>query len=534
MLDTLALEQHVTQLMASHKIPGLAIAVIHRGEITYANGFGTTSVEENGLPVTPRTLFRIGSTTKPLTGTAIMRLVHAGRLDLDAPVARYLPWLRFSRTGAEQQITLRMLLTHSSGLDSINNPYGSRDPAGAAQYMKDALPGIPFVAEPGSIYSYSNPGVALAGLIAAAVYGTDFGTMVKELVFDPLEMKHSTFDPLVALTFPFAFSHNLRDDGTLEVARPVAESTGQHGAGFAMTTVLDLANFAVMQMDGGRFGGRQLLAPETVKQMQTIHAPHYTVDGSGYGLTFFVDAYKGLKRVRHGGGIHQYNCSFEMLPEAQTAVVLMSSRMAPPNAFPTIIGSIFDQLLGLPAGSEPAPQPSTIQPDPATWPLYEGQYVSRLWGMLTVAGGADGLTLEMTGQMMPLSAHTTNIYFSPRPGGAGVRSVGFVQEKPDIPCRYLMVDSWTATRFTPDPNFRPDRALLGRHTGIYLSPATGREDIRLRLGDDGRLWARFAWYPGQEFPCTPLNSNTSFASGGGLFDMEDGALRINGWRLPKE
>ncbi|HYF77923.1 MAG TPA: serine hydrolase domain-containing protein [Symbiobacteriaceae bacterium] len=317
MLDTHGLEQHVTQQMAAHKIPGLALAVVHRGEVIYANGFGTTSVEENGLPVTPRTIFRVGSISKPLSSTAIMRLVEAGRLDLDAPVARYLPWVRFSRTGAEHQVTLRMLLTHTSGLDSINNPYGSRDPEGAATYIKETLPGIPFVAEPGRLYSYSNPGLALAGLVAATVYGKPLGTMVQELLFDPLGMTRSTYDPLVALTYPFAFSHNLRDDGTLEVARPVAESTGQHAAGFAMSTVLDMAQFAIMQMDGGRFGGQQLLAPETVKLMHTLHAPHYTVDGAGYGITFFVDAYKGLKRVRHGGGIHNYHCSFEMLPEAR-------------------------------------------------------------------------------------------------------------------------------------------------------------------------------------------------------------------------
>jgi CubicO group peptidase (beta-lactamase class C family) len=92
-----------------------------------------------------------------------------------------------------------MLLTHTSGLDSENNPYGSRDPEGGERFARESLPTVPFTAEPGKVYSYSNLGVALAGYIAASVYGKPVGAMVKELVFDPLGMERSTFDPLVAL-----------------------------------------------------------------------------------------------------------------------------------------------------------------------------------------------------------------------------------------------------------------------------------------------------------------------------------------------
>jgi CubicO group peptidase (beta-lactamase class C family) len=532
-LDIQGLEKQVAEQMTNHKIPGLALAVVHHGQVIYEGGFGVTSVEENGLPVTPRTLFRIGSTTKPLVGTAILRLVETGQLDLDSPIVRYIPWLRFSRPSAEQIITLRMLLTHTSGLDSQNNPYGSRDPDGGERYVRESLPAIPFISEPGRLYSYTNSGLALAGYIAASVYGKDLGTMVNELLFAPLSMERSTFDPLVALTYPFAFSHDLRHDGTLELARPVVESTGYHAAGFAMTTVLEMANFAIMQTDEGRFGGEQLLTASTVREMQTVHAPHYTVDGAGYGLTFTINSYKGLKRVGHGGGIHNYHCSFDMLPEARTAVIIMGSRVAPPGIHLKIINEIFDQVLGLPADVPATPEPMAIDPDRSTWPKLTGLYLSRLWGLLAVAVEGDGLTLEMMGERMPLKAHSAAIYFGSRPDGKGIRSVGFVPEESGVPCRYLMVDSWTAERFEPDPGFSPDQALLESHAGIYLSPANGREDLRLWVGEDGRLWARFVWYPGQEFPCIPLNSDTRFASGGGSLTVEEGSLLTNGWRLPK-
>ncbi|HWI60394.1 MAG TPA: serine hydrolase [Symbiobacteriaceae bacterium] len=519
MLNIPALEQQVTELMVQYKIPGLSLAVVHESQVVYASGFGVTSVEEHGITVTPRTLFRIGSTTKPLTGTAIMRLVESGRLDLDTPVGRYMPELKFSRPGAEQEITLRMLLTHTSGLDCQNNPYGSRDPEAGERFLLDLLPRVPFAAEPGTLKIYSNPGFALAACIAARVYGKPVAAMVRELVFAPLSMERSTFDPLDALTYPFALSHNLRPDGTLEVARPVVESTGMHGAGFAMSTVLDMAKFAIMQMDGAG----------PLQEMHRMQAPHYTVDGAGYGIAFTVSAYKGLKRVGQGGGIHSYHCSFDMLPEARTAVIIMASRPAPPGVHLKLINDCFDQVLDLPAELPAAPEPVDIAPGPA----FAGLYLSRLSGLLTVSVTAEGLTLEMMGRSTPLKAYSPTIYFGPRPDGQGIRSVGFIQAEPGQPCRYVMVDGSSAVRFDPDPGFVPDKDLLERYAGTYLAPPHGREDVRLWVGDDGRLWGSFAWYPGQAFPCTPLNSDTHFASGGGSFVMNEGALEINGWKLPK-
>jgi hypothetical protein len=262
-----------------------------------------------------------------------------------------------------------------------------------------------------------------------------------------------------------------------------------------MTTVLDLANFAMMQMDGGGFGGEQLLSAASVQAMQTLAAPHYTVAGEGYGITFKIGA--------------------------------------PPGIHMKIINDAFDQVLGLPADVQATPQPLAIQPDRSAWPGFAGLYVSHLWGLLTVSPGDDGLVLDMAGKHIPLKAHSPEIYFGPRPGGGGIYSVGFVPPASGAPCRHLMVDSWTATRFEPDPAFVPDRALLEQHAGSYRSPANGQEDIRLWVGEDGRLWARFTWCPDQEFPCTPLNSNERFASGGGIFIVAEGALLINGWRLPK-
>lgn len=194
MLDLAGLAAHITERIRVGHVPGLAIAVVQGEEVVYTNGFGVTSLEEGGVPVTPRTLFHIGSTTKPLTGTMILRLVEAGTLDLDRPVGDYARDLQFSVPGVERTITMRMLLSHTSGLQSTAAYFGRRDPDGLAREMRETLVTRSFVAPPGTVYSYSNDGLHLAGYLAELATGESFDQLMHRLVFAPLAMAHTTYD----------------------------------------------------------------------------------------------------------------------------------------------------------------------------------------------------------------------------------------------------------------------------------------------------------------------------------------------------
>ncbi len=140
MLNLYQLERLIETRMTEAHVPGLTLAIIEQQEVIYARGFGVTSVESGGLPVTPATLFRIGSSTKPLTGTAIMRLVEAGKLDLDEPIKTYLDWFTLEDKRAANTITLRMLLSHTAGLPPAAAPFGLRDPAGLEAFVRGSLP----------------------------------------------------------------------------------------------------------------------------------------------------------------------------------------------------------------------------------------------------------------------------------------------------------------------------------------------------------------------------------------------------------
>ena len=510
MLNSYALEQEIDQRMQAARVPGLAIAVVQDLRVVYSSGFGVTSVEDGGLPVTPQTLFRIGSITKSMTATAIMRLVETGLVDLDRPTSEYVPWLAFSEESAAQRITLRMLLSHSAGLPTSHTPFGRRGPGGLEAYVRQDVPNYSFIAPPGKLYSYSNPGIRIAGYIAQVVSGRPYTDLMQELVFDPLEMERTTFDPTVAITYPVAQSHDLDDDGTLSVQHRYADDTGGYPSGLVISTALDLAHFAIMQMNHGRFRDRQVLTPESVAEIQKVQVIKCTTPGAGYGLAMNIDAYKGIRRIWHEGSISTFGSRLVMMPESGTAVALLFNR-APGfwSRAEAITDRILDQLLALP---ERAPQPEAIAPDRSLWSRLAGSYLGDWRGLASVAVTEGQLTLNWNGEVLPLSALRSDLYYGHRHGNGETVSVGFVQEL-DGPVQYIQVNSSPCRRFGPEPCWVPEpdtwRAFAGRYAGV--------EKITVRVQDD-RLFA-YLEHVDKEMPCVPL-SNTCFACDVGLVEFD--------------
>lgn len=154
MLNIRRLEQEIERQMESTQAPGFALAVMREHEIVYARGFGVTSVEDAALPITPDTLFCCGSTSKSLTGTAIMRLVEKGLLDLDTSVTLYAPDITYKEPSFAAGVTLRRLLSHTSCLYGTAGNFGPSDPEALAVFIQDALPHADFVASPGHVFEY--------------------------------------------------------------------------------------------------------------------------------------------------------------------------------------------------------------------------------------------------------------------------------------------------------------------------------------------------------------------------------------------
>jgi len=204
--------------MERHRVPGVAIG-LYDGEEEYVEGFGVTSVE-NPLRITPETLFQIGSTTKTLTGTAIMVLVERGVLDLDEPVRTYLPDLRLSDEEVAREVTTRHLLTHVGGwVGDVFESTGDGDDAleRSVKRIADTQQLTPL----GEVFSYNNSAFYLAGRVVEVLSGKTFEAAARELVLDPLGMDESFFFPAEVMTRRFAVGHLVKN-GEPTISRPWA------------------------------------------------------------------------------------------------------------------------------------------------------------------------------------------------------------------------------------------------------------------------------------------------------------------------
>lgn len=520
MLNIFALERHIVSQMQAHQVPGLALALVEGEEIFYARGFGVTSIEEGGVPVTPQTLFRIGSITKPMTGTLIMRLAEMGKLELDALAQKYVPDLAFGDAGAAEKITLRMLLSHTAGLPTSHEPFGRRDPAGLRDYIREQMPRYEMIAPPGKIYSYSNPGIRLLGYIAEVVCGKPYTQLMQEYIFDPLDMRYSTFDPTVAMTYALAHSHDLNDDGTLSVQHRFGDNAAGYPSGSVISNVTDLTHFAMMLIHEGRFGNRRIISSESIRQMQTIQGDMMTVSGAGYGLTLSIDHAQGLRRVGHQGAVGTYGSIMTILPETKRAVIMICNRAF---GFWDTLYAIEDRVIAEWLDLPPVqPSPTAISPEKSRWSGYTGQYVGQLRGLVNISTENDDLILEWHGEKMPLEAHRPNVYFGK--SGGEIVSIGFVPEAAGS-TQFIMLNGAPCRRIDCTLPILKDLDLWQKFTGVYV----GVDKIRVTLRDD--LLHVYSDEMAAEYACVALRDMT-FACKMGLVEFEmaaDGS--VTGMRL---
>ena len=264
------LQQLLDESAESLGIVGAQLAVFD-GEAVHEFVTGL-AIRERNLAVTPDTLFQIGSTTKVFNAAVVMALVDEGRLDLDEPVASYLDGAPLTSDVPRVDMTLRQLLSMSSGLD--NGPYtdhGRGDDA-LDRYVA-SLAGFPGIFEPGTAYGYSNAGTAVAGFVAQRVMGENWETLLAERILDPLGLEHSATFPEDLLFHPVALGYSPTPENPEGVRVPVwglPRSIAPAGATLCCSAG-DLVRFAAMFLAGGRSAdGRQVLSGEAV---DTMHAP---------------------------------------------------------------------------------------------------------------------------------------------------------------------------------------------------------------------------------------------------------------------
>jgi len=360
-------------------VPGVVVGLTHE-ETEQIAGFGVTSVE-HPLPVNAETLFQIGSITKTFVGTAVMRLVEQGTLDLDAPLRRYLPDLRMKDETVAARVTLRHLLTHTGGwVGDYFNDFGSG--ADALATMVDKVAELPQLTPLGEIWSYNNSGFYLAGRVIEVVTGKCFETALRELVLAPLGMEHSYFFAEEVMTHRFAVGHEIEEERA-KVARPWPIGRAAHPAGGLVCTAGDLLRYARFHMgDGTATDGTRLLTPESLALMQT---PLFTATGhSLIGITWWITTVDGVRIITHGGGTNGQISQLSIVPDRGFAIVVLTNAGRGGQITGATVKSALKSYLDL---DEPAVTP--IDSPAATLEAYAGRYVSPMRELdLTVHEGA--------------------------------------------------------------------------------------------------------------------------------------------------
>ena len=262
------IEQHV----AHRGVPGLSIAVVYDQEIVWAKGYGYSDLETK-TPVTPDTVYRIGSITKLFTSTAIMQLRDQGKLRLDDPVSRHLPWFRVHNPFPDApEITIRHLLTHTSGLPrEAAFPYWTDHVFPTREELTEGAPGQDALNPPETTYHYSNLGMSVLGGVVTVVSGQPWADYVQEKILQPLGMSSSSTAPGEALMQRLSTAYMLpAPDGSRRVME-YYETGAIAPAGSIVSTVEDLGRFASLQFRDGPAGGEQILRGSTLREMQRVH-----------------------------------------------------------------------------------------------------------------------------------------------------------------------------------------------------------------------------------------------------------------------
>ncbi|HEX9388673.1 MAG TPA: serine hydrolase domain-containing protein, partial [Anaerolineales bacterium] len=318
----------VSRKMKELGIPGAALVIVQRDQIVHPKAFGVA--DGSGRPVTPQTPFFTGSTGKSFTALAVMQLVEAGKIELDAPVQTYLPGFRVADVKASEIITVRHLLNMDSGIprsigqEQIANVDLSDS---AIENNVQALAKIDLIAPPGQRYEYSNANYVMLGMLIQEVSGQSYETYITEHIFNPLDMQNS-----------FTSKTEAQQDGLavgfqkwfgMPVAAPnLPFVRGSLPAGYLNMSAEDLGHYLIAQLNDGSYQDVSVLSPAGIA---ALHHPDVPMPGSTdfYGMAWEVQHFQDVEVIRHNGAVPGYTIDMFLVPQKNIAMAMVMNTYSP-------------------------------------------------------------------------------------------------------------------------------------------------------------------------------------------------------------
>ncbi len=347
--DLARIDAYISAQMQTNHIPGVALGLVHNDQVMHVQGFGTA--DSTGRAVTTHTPFILASVSKSFTALAVMQLVEAGKVELDAPVQRYLPWFRVADPVASARITLRHLLYHTSGIPSSGYACATNQVTMTLEQYVRSLATLTLDRPVGSRPDYCSTNYDVLGLIVQTVSGQPYATYMRQHIFAPLQMHDS-----------FASEPEAKRDGLAQsyrwffgVPTPIEDyNLSNVPAGYLISSAEDMTHYLIAQMNGGRFGSTSILSSAGIA---TMHAPAVLREGGSgsYGMGWVNGPLAGVPAIWHDG--NNVVASTRLLIEPQThwgAILLVNANsLIPIDGANTALTSLADGVTRLLAGQTP-------------------------------------------------------------------------------------------------------------------------------------------------------------------------------------
>jgi CubicO group peptidase (beta-lactamase class C family) len=334
------LAERIEAARVEQHIPGVALAVVRDDKVIFAKGFGLANVEEQ-TPVTPETLFAIGSTTKAFTSAVIGMLVDEGKMTWDDPVTKWLPELNLHIDAADgEQVLIRDMLSHQTGFTRMSMLWVSGK-APRAEILRTASKAEPF-APFREQFLYNNIMFMAAGEAAGQAAGSSWESLIENRIFEPLGMDDSVLTIAKAQADPrLALGYSWKNDAWKHDPMRNIDTVGP--AGSIDSNVLDMAEWIRFQLGHGTYEGKELLSEQTHAEMWK---PQMKMGGDvNYGFGWMLREWDGKRLVEHGGNIDGFAAEVALLPDANIGFVLLTNTGYAPLQSGSI-NIVFDSMLG--------------------------------------------------------------------------------------------------------------------------------------------------------------------------------------------
>jgi len=343
-----AIDRYVSAQMQEAHIPGLALGIIHTDQIVHLRSFGVAT--PTGQPITPQTPFIIGSLSKSFTALAILQLGEAGKMDLDAPVQRYLPWFRVADRHASAQITVHHLLHQTSGLSPSAGvePLAGTGQASLEQRVRELRTVV--LSQPvGQTFQYSNANYVVLGLLIQVVSGQTYGAYLQQHIFAPLQMHHSFVSQGEALKAGLATGS--RWWFGLPVPASLPYLSDQLPTAFLISSAEDMTHYLIAHNTNGSYLGTHVLS---VLGMDELHQAAALVSASKdgylyYGMGWFIGSTADVPTIAHNGDTANFHAEMVMVYHAGWGIVILinaNGLLAQETTFKQITQGVTRLLVG--------------------------------------------------------------------------------------------------------------------------------------------------------------------------------------------